>query len=216
MLWSNLVDVLRGTLFVVAHWCGGSLGAAILVASTTLRVAIVPLTFAAAKRRLARERAVAQLAGEVARIKRAHAGDSRAIGAAIQRLYAAQGISVVDRRTILDSLIQLPLGTAMYAATRASTAARRVGFLWVRDLGSSDRSLAIGAAAVSAIVARITMTHSDAGMAARLTQVMIASAVAFFVLSHMSAGLALCSIANSLVTGMERASVGTGVRRPSA
>jgi hypothetical protein len=37
MLWSNLIDVLRGSLFVLAHWFGGSFGAAILVASALMR-----------------------------------------------------------------------------------------------------------------------------------------------------------------------------------
>jgi membrane protein insertase Oxa1/YidC/SpoIIIJ len=56
MLWSSVVDVVRGLLFVLAHWCGGSFGLAIVVASCAARLAILPLTLAATRRRLERAR----------------------------------------------------------------------------------------------------------------------------------------------------------------
>ncbi|HEY4218586.1 MAG TPA: hypothetical protein VGM67_15705 [Gemmatimonadaceae bacterium] len=56
MLWSNVIDVVRGLLFVLAHWCGGSFGLAIVVASCAARLAMLPLTLAATRRRLIRAR----------------------------------------------------------------------------------------------------------------------------------------------------------------
>ncbi len=57
MLWSSVIDVVRGSLFVLAHWCGGSFGAAIIVASMVTRLALLPLTLRAARRRHKRPRA---------------------------------------------------------------------------------------------------------------------------------------------------------------
>jgi YidC/Oxa1 family membrane protein insertase len=73
MLWSNLIDVLRGSLFVLAHWFGGSFGAAILVASALMRIALFPVTLGATRRRLLREQKLRELAPELADIKRRHA-----------------------------------------------------------------------------------------------------------------------------------------------
>ncbi len=56
MLWSSVVDVVRGLLFVLAHWCGGSFGLAIVVASCAARLALLPLTLSAVRRRLERAR----------------------------------------------------------------------------------------------------------------------------------------------------------------
>ena len=52
MLWSSLMDVVRASLFVVAHWCGGSFGAAIVVTSIATRLVLLPLTLRATRRRL--------------------------------------------------------------------------------------------------------------------------------------------------------------------
>src|SRR4249920_3279551 len=82
MLWSNLIDVLRGSLFVLAHWFGGSFGAAILVASALMRLALLPVTIGATRRRMLREQKLRELAPE-----RAHATFAReATGVALRQL----------------------------------------------------------------------------------------------------------------------------------
>ena len=48
----NAIDLLRSSLFVLAHWFGGSFGAAIIGASIALRVLMLPLTLPATRRRL--------------------------------------------------------------------------------------------------------------------------------------------------------------------
>ena len=42
--WLLVVDLFRAVLFSVAHVTGGSLGASILVVSTVLRIALLPIT----------------------------------------------------------------------------------------------------------------------------------------------------------------------------
>jgi hypothetical protein len=39
---STIVDLFRGGLFALAHWCGGSFVAAIVVAAVGLRVLMLP------------------------------------------------------------------------------------------------------------------------------------------------------------------------------
>ena len=44
---STVVDLFRGALFALAHWCGGSFGAAIVVAGVALRVVMLPVSLRA-------------------------------------------------------------------------------------------------------------------------------------------------------------------------
>lgn len=205
MLWSNVIDVARGALFVLAHWFGGSLGAAIFVSAATLRVALMPLTLPAARRRIVRERALRDLAPALEQIKRRHPKRPDLVASDTRELYRAHGISLFDRRDLVGSILPFPPAAALYAAIRSSAAQHAgEGFLWVHSLARPDRMLTIAAAAVTALAARGsgTVPHADPG--AQVVPMLLAGAVTFAVLSHFSAGLALYSIANSGIAGLER------------
>ena len=148
MLWSNLIDVLRGSLFVLAHWFGGSFGAAILVASALMRIALFPVTLGATRRRLLREQKLRELAPELADIKRRHADNPDLLFAATQRAHAAHGVPLFDprARSTRSSPFPRPLRCTRPYAERRSNAGR---FLWVGDLAKPDRLMAIVAAIIA-------------------------------------------------------------------
>jgi membrane protein insertase Oxa1/YidC/SpoIIIJ len=172
MLWSSLIDVARASLFVVAHWCGGSFGAAIFVASVATRLVLLPLTLRATRRRLARER---------------------------------DGVKTLDPRGLLDAIVQFPPAAALYAAIRGAPS-QAGGFLWIGNLASPDRALALVAGVVSAALAWIAMATPVGKTAGpQVVPVVLSAVITFFILSHLSAGLAVASVANSLMGAAERA-----------
>jgi YidC/Oxa1 family membrane protein insertase len=204
MLWSNLIDVLRGSLFVLAHWCGGSFGAAILIASTVMRVALLPLTLPATRRRLIREQRMRDLAPRLADLKRRYADKPDLLFAATQKLHDAHGVPMFDRRAMFDSFLSFPPAAALYSAVRAA-ADRAGGFLWVADLAKPDRLLA-AVAGVLAGASAWTSSPAPAGApGAQLLPVVVATIVTFLFLSHLSAGVALYSVSNSVIGAAERA-----------
>jgi YidC/Oxa1 family membrane protein insertase len=203
MLWSNLLDVIRGSLFVLAHWCGGSIGTAILVGSAAVRVALLPLTLRAARRRVRQERVVAALAPQLAQIKQRYASEPTRLVAETQKLHAAHGISTIDRQTLIDALVQMPAVMSLYSAIRG-VGAKAGGFLWIADVTKPDRWLAALAATVAAAVAWLSLASPEGKTAAQAIPVLITGIITLLVLSHLSAGLALYSIANSVVGGVER------------
>lgn len=183
MLWSMLVDAIRVSLFAVAHWFGGSLGAAILVSSMAVRVAMIPLTIRATRRALAMP----------------------------TRSATAAKLPQMDGRSLLSNAVQLTVVAAFYSAIRAlSEKAGR--FLWVADLGKPDRLLAMLAACIAAAVTWLVAASGDAKAVAQVTPIVITSVLTFLFLTHMSAGLALYSVANSVVTVAERR---LAARRPA-
>jgi YidC/Oxa1 family membrane protein insertase len=207
MLWSNVIDVLRGGLFVLAHLFGGSLGAAILVASAAVRVALLPVTLKSAQRRIMRERALRALAPELDAIKKRFAKQPTLVLAKTRELQEAHGIKSVDPKDAIAAALQFPPVATLYAAIRGSVNAGGTtgAFLWVRSLAKPDRGLALVAAGVGALIARAAMPAIPNGnTAALVAPVLLTSIITYALLSHLGAGLALYSIANSIINGVER------------
>jgi membrane protein insertase Oxa1/YidC/SpoIIIJ len=171
MLWSGVIDVLRGSLFVLAHWCGGSLGAAIFLASVGLRLAMLPVTLGATRRRLVRER---------------------------------DDVKSPDPRALLDGLLLFPPAAALYAAVRAA-APHGGGFLWIASLAKPDVLIATTAAFTAAGAAWFAAATPVGKGTPMLLPVVLSAVISFAFLSHMSAGVAVYSVANSLVGAAERA-----------
>jgi len=156
MLWPNILDVIRSSLFVLAHACGGSFGAAVLIGSAAVRVALLPLTLRAARRRVRQERVLASLAPQLERINKRYATQPSRLLAETRNLHAAHGLSFLDGRTLLESLVTMPPAVALYSAIRGFTT-KVGGFLWVADIAQPDRWLAGLAAAVAAGLALLSV-----------------------------------------------------------
>jgi YidC/Oxa1 family membrane protein insertase len=202
MLWSNLLDVTRSALFVLAHWCGGSVGTAILVGSAAVRVAMLPLTLRSARRRVAQERTIAGLAPQLASIKKRYASQPALLMSETQKLHAAHGVSPLDPRTLRDAMVQMPPAMALYSAIRG--VAKPGAFLWIGDIGKPDRLLAALAALIAAALAWLSASSPEGKSIAQALPVIVTGVITLTILSHLSAGLALYSIANSVISGIER------------
>lgn len=199
----NIIDLLRSSLFVLAHWLGGNFGGAIIVASIALRIAMLPLTLPATRRRLIREQKEREMAPALAELKQRYAKDPSKLQPAIQKLYAANGLSLVDGRSLLDSLLQYPPAALLYGAI-AGTGRDTGGFLWMSNLVSPDRALAIVASVVSVGTAWLAARSPEGNQAMRLLPLAITGAITYLFLSHFSAGVGLYSITNSVVMAAER------------
>jgi len=206
---SMFVDVLRAGLFALAHWFGGSFGAAIVILAIALRVVLLPLTLRATTRRLVREAKLRALQPELAKLKRQHARRPNALGPAVEQLYEKHGVRLVDP-ALVDSLLQLVPAASLYAAIRGLPKAGR--FLWMADLVTPDRALASVAALVSAGIAWSAAASGEGGRAAQLAPILTAL-VTFGILSHLSAGVALYSFTNSVIGGAEHAMARRMLRR---
>jgi len=200
----NIIDLLRSSLFVLAHWFGGSFGLAIIAASIALRVAMLPVTLPATRRRLIRERRERELGPALADLKKRFAKDPARLQPAMQELYAANSLSLVDHRAMFDSLVQFPPGALLYGAiVRAGRDAGR--FLWMPNLVSPDKALAVVASIVSIGAAWLAARSPESNQALRLMPLAITGVITYLFLSHFSAGVGLYSITNSVMMVAERA-----------
>ncbi len=171
--WSLLVGFVRALVFAAAHLCGNSLGSGILAVSVLVRLALLPVTFRAARRALAHQGRMAELKPALDRLRHVHGGDRAGLAEATMRLYRERGIELMPRGTIAATLIQLPIGAAMYQAF-ASGLGPKLSFLWIGDLGRPDVMLAAIAASLAGLAAGLsTNSNSRSAVAVSVTVTLI-------------------------------------------
>ena len=188
------VDLMRAILFAVAHVAGGSMGASILVVSTVIRIALLPLTIRMARRAREHQETLRQLEPELERIRRRHAANQQRMIEETMALHLKHGVGLLPRGTLGTMLVQAPIYGTVYRAI--TTGARRVGgFLWMRDLAAPDIVLAIVAAIFAAISAKV-----DAGAASTSRAWIAAAAITFVFAWRIAAGVGLYWAASSAVS----------------
>ena len=99
-MWTMLVDLLRATIFTTSHLVGGSLGAAVIVVSALVRLALLPLMLRGARRARLDQAKLHLLEPQLARLKRRYASDPRRLMAETQAVYRANGIRVLSASSL--------------------------------------------------------------------------------------------------------------------
>jgi YidC/Oxa1 family membrane protein insertase len=190
--WSLIVGFVRALVFASAHFFGNSVGSGILAVSVLTRLALLPLTLRMARRAIAHQTRIAELKPALERLQRIHGGDRAALAEATVQLYQERGIEAIPRGTVLATLIQLPLGAAMYRAF-ASGLGPRLGFLWIGDLAHPDVMLAGVAASLAGLAAGLS-TNSGSRSA-----VAVSATITFIIAWRLTASVALYWVASSSV-----------------
>lgn len=207
-LWLAFVDVVRFTLFATAHVLGGSIGAGILAFSLALRVAMLPITIPAARKMREQQAKARRLAPELRELSKRFKSDPLRLRTETAALYQKHGVSMAPTG-FGAALVQWPFGAAIFSSLRAGVA-RNTRFLWIRDLTRPDFGLALIAALIAALAARL-----NAGDNHRVAMA-IGATITFIFAWKMSASIALYSIAWSGVTAAESLVLSVTERRKPA
>ena len=196
MIWSDLIDLLRATILGVAQVCNGSVGAAVILVSFAIRLALLPLTLRLARRAREHRRRLDDLKPELDRIQRRYANDPSALWRETARVYSKRGIHPVDGRGMLGGLAQAPVFIALYSALRRGLGEAR--FLWIANTSVANSVLTL----LVAILTGIALATSPAPESARNAQIMTAvliAAMTMWFLGSTSALFALSTGTGSLV-----------------
>jgi len=157
-MWTSLVELVRATIFTGSQLLGGSLGASVIVVSTLVRLAVLPLVLRSARQARAQQAKITSLQPALQRLKKRHGDDPQRLFAETQALYRENGIRVLSGSSVLSALIQIPLLGALFSAVRTGLGVR-VRFLWVADLSRVDLLLVLlvtGLAGFAASLAPVT------------------------------------------------------------
>lgn len=194
--WSLVVDGVRALVFAAAHLFGNSVGSGILAVSVVARLALLPLTLRAARRAMEHQTRVAALKPELERLRQRYGDDRAGLAEATMRLYRARGIGVVPQGTVGTTLVQLPVGAALYQAFSRGLGPK-LGFLWVGDLARPDAILAGVAASLAGLAAGLGTTSNHRSAVA------ITATITLLIAWRLSASVALYWIASSGVGAVQ-------------
>lgn len=200
-MWDALVELVRATIFAGAHLVGGSLGTSIVIVSTLVRLAILPLALRSARHARVQQAKLAELQPQLERLKQRYKADPQRLLSETQILYRKHGIRLMTGSSLASAAIQIPLLGALFAAVRGGLGAR-VRFLWVADLSRVDGLLVVLVTGLAAGAALLTPATPGTPMTSRALAFMIAGTTLVFLWSA-SSGVALSVGAGSLVSALQ-------------
>jgi YidC/Oxa1 family membrane protein insertase len=210
-------DLIRSLLFATAHWCGGSLGAAIFVVSFLLRLALLPLALRMARHARRQAAILATIKGQIEKLKVRHAADPATLWRETRTLHRAAGYRPFSPAALVGILVQWPLMAALFGAVRKGLGAG-VRFLWIRDIARPDRWL-VAIATLLAAGASAALAPAGSTRAATDTMVVLSSLMTFGFLWFASSAIAISYGAGSVVGLLQAWLVRREIRldaRPSA
>jgi len=205
--WSMVVGFVRTLVFAASHLFGGSIGSGILAVSVVVRLMLLPLTLRSARRVMAHQGKIAALKPELERLRSRHGSDRAALAEETMALYRERGIEVVPQGTLFATLVQLPVGAALYQAF-AKGLGPRLSFLWVGDLARPDAMLAGIAASLAGLAAGLSSTSTSRGAIA------LSTTITLLIAWRLSASVALYWIASSGVGAVQALMLRRSPARP--
>ncbi|MBL0170335.1 MAG: YidC/Oxa1 family membrane protein insertase [Gemmatimonadaceae bacterium] len=210
-MWDSFVELLRLTIFSVAHVCGGSLGTAVVLVSAGLRLALLPLTLRMARQARAQQARMSQLTPQLDRLKRRFADDPAALMRATRALYADNGVRLLSPSAVINMMVQLPVVGGLFAAVRGGLGSR-VRFLWIVDLAQPNRWL-LALVTVLSTAALATMPAAPGQSRAPSIAWLLSIGMTMAFLWSASSAIALSMGASSMVTVLQNWLVSRDARR---
>jgi YidC/Oxa1 family membrane protein insertase len=143
-LWTQWLNAIHSLLMFLSSGVGLGTGLGIVALTLLLRTAILPISWPIAYRGSIRQKKMLRLQPELARLKLEHGDEPRIYAERMMKLYQDNDMTVMDWRSVLGSLAQMPLFLGMYQTLRAGV--NGVRFLWVETLARPDPVFAVLAA----------------------------------------------------------------------
>jgi len=140
-LWTHWLNAIGALLNFLSSELGLGMGLGIVVLTALLRTIILPISWPIAYRGSIRQKKMLRLQPELQRLKLDYADQPRIYADRMMKLYRDHEIAVMDWRSILGSLVQMPLFFGMYQTLRAGANGAR--FLWVETLSRPDPVFAV-------------------------------------------------------------------------
>jgi YidC/Oxa1 family membrane protein insertase len=172
-LWTYWLSAIQELLTFLASQVGLGMGLGIVALTLLLRTAMLPISWRVAYRASLRRKKMLRLQPELARLKQECADESKIYAERLMQLYQRHGMTVLDWRGILGSLVQMPLFLGMYQTLRAGAGGAR--FLWVQTLSRPDPWFAVLAGLTTML---LMAANPDLPMQMRLILILVPSILA--------------------------------------
>jgi YidC/Oxa1 family membrane protein insertase len=206
--WTMWLDVLRGLLDALSSGVGLGLGLAIITATLLLRAALLPISWPVAYRSCVRQKRLMRLQPQLQRLKEKHPDRPDLYMQQMMALYRKHDLTLVDGRSLLGALAQMPLLLGMFQVLRSVGEGTR--FLWVQSLLRPDTWFAIIAGATTALM---IMVNPDVPEHLRIIMIIVPSVIAIVVALKFSSALAVYWTASNCFSALQTVILHAVVRR---
>lgn len=207
-IWAVWLDSIRAIVTALAGDAGLGLGLAIVVATVLLRTAVLPLAWPTAYRTCIRQKKLVALQPELRALQEQFRGQPDVYLRKLTELYKTHQIAMVDPRTLLGALAQLPLFLGMFQALRS--AGDGVRFLWVPNLLRPDVALAVVAGLATALMMAV---NPDLPEHLRIFMIVVPSIIAVVAALQFSSALAIYWAASNTFSAAQTLALHAIVRR---
>lgn len=207
-IWVAWLDLIRDVVTALAADAGLGLGLAVVVATVLLRGVLLPLAWPIAYRACIRQKKLVKLQPELRALQDRFRDQPDVYLRKLTELYKANELSVVEAKTLLGALAQLPVFLGMFQALR--NAGEGVRFLWIPNLGRPDVTLALIAGLTTALMMAV---NPDLPEQVRLLMIVLPSIIAIVAALQFSSALAIYWATSNTFSALQTVVLHAIVRR---
>ena len=184
-IWATWLELIESILTSLSD-TGLGLGLAIVVATVLLRAVLLPLAWPIAYRACLRQKKMAKLQPELRALQDRFRDKPNVYVEKMRELYRAHDLALVDSKSFVGALAQLPVFLGMFQVLRNS--GDGVRFLWVANLLRPDVALALIAALATALMMAV---NPDMPEQLRIVMVVLPCLLAVVAALQFSSALAI-------------------------
>ena len=207
-IWAMWVDSIGSVIAALASDAGLGLAMAIVVATVLLRTFLLPLAWPIAYRACIRQKKMTKLQPELRALQDRFRDKPDVYLKAMQELYRAHGLTMLDRKGLLGALAQLPVFLGMFQALR--DAGDGAKFLWVPNLLRPDLALALIAGLTTALMMAV---NPDLPEQVRLFMIIVPSVIAIVAALQSSSALAIYWATSNTFSALQTVVLHAFIRR---
>lgn len=207
-LWSLWIDAIRSLLHFLAADLTLGTGLAILALTLATRLSLLPLTWSIGYRGSIRQKKMARMQPQLKRLKDEFGQDPARYAEQLQKLYAANGLSLMDARGLLAAIAQSPILLGMYQVFRDG--ANAGPFLWIKNLAKPDVGMALAVALTTSI---LMAANPDLPEQMRYLLIAVPAIIALITALKVCSALALYFAASNCFSALQTCCVQAVVAR---
>jgi YidC/Oxa1 family membrane protein insertase len=185
-IWTVWLESIRGIVTALAADAALGVGVAVIISTVLLRTVVLPLAWPIAYRACVRQKKLAKLQPELRALQERFRDQPDVYLRKLAELYKAHGIAMVDAKTFLGALAQLPLFLGMFQVLR--TVGDGVRFLWIPNLLRPDVALALIAGLTTALMMAV---NPDLPEQVRIFMIVVPTILAVVAALQFSSALAI-------------------------
>jgi YidC/Oxa1 family membrane protein insertase len=197
-IWSLWLETLRAVLEFLSSEAGLGLGLAVIVLTLGVRTLLLPVSWSCAYSACLQRKRVRKIKPELDRLREQYGSQPQRLAEETMKLYRARGMRMVETRSLMGALVQMPVLLGMYSVLRQGL--KSVRFLWVASLARPDAWLALIAAATTALM---VLANPDLPEQTRMFLILIPSVIAFLFALKFASALALYWVTSNCVTAAQ-------------